>query len=179
MNSTLIIFSYGIFMYSYLSSNLFVAPQPPTLYPYNGGTTVNEGTEKTLRCIAKASPKANITWYRHGKELQNTTSCSPSDEKECKTVYETYEDDPTSALHTTFTKQVLQIHGAMYPRDQGEFKCIAMNGIGQPVELIIDLDILGMCSTFICSLFHSLLLNFFFQQPPCKALCSICFKCTI
>ncbi|RMX55563.1 hypothetical protein pdam_00001670 [Pocillopora damicornis] len=119
------------------------APQPPTLYPYNGGTTVNEGTEKTLRCIAKASPKANITWYRHGKELQNTTSCSPSDEKECKTVYEVYEDDPTSSLHTTFTKQVLQIHGAMYPRDQGEFKCIAMNGIGQPVELIIDLDILA------------------------------------
>ena len=134
-------------MYSFLSSDSFAAPTRPSIYPYTGEKTVKEGMEKTLRCIAKASPKANVTWYRHGKELQNTTTCSTSDKDKCKTVYEVYEDNPTSALHTTFTQHVLKIHSATYPRDEGEFKCIATNGIGQPAELIIDLNILGMCST--------------------------------
>ncbi|XP_022807789.1 vascular endothelial growth factor receptor 2-like [Stylophora pistillata] len=129
---------------NYKLTNIRVdAPTQPLIYSYTGEKTVDEGTKKTLRCTTKASPKANVTWYRHGKELQNTTTCSASDKDKCKTVYEIYEDDPVPALHTPFTKHVLEIHSATYPRDQGEFKCIATNGIGQPAELIIDLDILA------------------------------------
>ena len=100
--------------------------------------------EKVIKCIAKASPKPNANWYRDGKKLDITNCTSPAD-KRCKNViYEVYEEDPKSALYTTFTKQVLKIRSALYPRDQGKFDCIATNGVQPPAKLAFDLDVHGM-----------------------------------
>ena len=123
---------------------LFTDPTPPKVEPYNGDVTIEEGTEKVIKCIAKASPKSTAAWYRNGKKL-NTTRCSPADQNSCQDViYENYEENPDTPEHTTFTTQTLKIRSASYPRDQGEFKCVATNGYDPPGTLIIDLDVQGM-----------------------------------
>ena len=83
-------------------------------------------------------------WYKNDKKL-NTTSCTGQDDKSCENViYEVYEENPGSALHKTITEQVLVIRSALYPRDQGEFECRAMNGVDQPAKLVFDLNVQGM-----------------------------------
>ena len=100
--------------------------------------------QKVIKCVAKASPKATVHWYKNDKKL-NTTSCTGPDDKSCENViYEVYEENPGSALHKTFTEQVLIIRSASYPRDQGEFICRAMNGVDPPAKSVINLDVLGM-----------------------------------
>ena len=97
-----------------------------------------------IKCIAKASPRPNVTWYRNGKELSTTNCTSPDDESCEDVIYEVYEENPVSALHTTFTIQVLKIRKALYPRDQGKFVCRATNGNDPSAELDFDLDVQSM-----------------------------------
>ncbi|KAJ7377501.1 Hemicentin-1 [Desmophyllum pertusum] len=115
---------------------------PPTIKDYTGETTITEGMEKVLKCEAKGAPKPNAAWYRNGKEL-NTTDChvTPNDKSCDDVIYEVYEDNPSSSLHSTFNTQVLKIRSALYPRDQGKFECIATNGQLPNDNLVIDLDV--------------------------------------
>ena len=122
---------------------LFKAPGPPSIEPYNGNTVIKEGQEKILRCVAKGSPKPDVAWYRDGKKL-NTTDCK-IDPKSCENIlYEVYEQGDDSSLHTIYTDGVLKIRKALYPRDDGEFKCVASNGNSPSAELAFDLDVQGM-----------------------------------
>ena len=119
------------------------APSPPTITPFNVKTAVNEEERKVLTCLAKGSPKPNVTWYRDGNLLK-TTDCR-NDSKSCENIlYEVYEEGDGSALHTTYTEVVLVIRKALCPRDDGEFKCVASNGYLPSAELTIDLDVQGM-----------------------------------
>ena len=101
--------------------------------------------EKVIKCVAKGAPKPNAAWYRNGKEL-NTTDChvTPNDKSCDDVIYEVYEDNPSSSLHSTYNTQVLKIRSALYPRDQGKFECIATNGQLPNYNLVIDLDVQGM-----------------------------------
>lgn len=122
----------------------FIAFTPPTIEAFSGDKTINEGTEKVIKCIAKASPRPSVNWYRNGKKL-NVTNCTRIGDKSCDNViYEVYDENPSSALHTTFGTQVLKIRSALYPRDQGKFVCKATNGNDPPVELEFDLNVQGM-----------------------------------
>ncbi|KAJ7377514.1 Hemicentin-1 [Desmophyllum pertusum] len=118
------------------------APMPPTINDYTGETTITEGMEKVLKCVAKGAPKPNAAWYRNGKEL-NTTDChvTPNDKSCDDVIYEVYEDNPSSSLHSTYNNQVLKIRSALYPRDQGKFECIATNGQLPNDNLVIDLNV--------------------------------------
>lgn len=123
----------------------FIDVTPPTISPFNGDTTIKEGTQKVIKCVAKASPRPSAIWYRNGKKL-NSTNCTSANDKSCEDViYEVYEENPSSALHTTYFIQVLKIRSALYPRDQGKFVCKATNGNDPPAELDFDLDVQGMC----------------------------------
>ena len=123
----------------------FIDVTPPTISPVSGDTTIKEGTQKVIKCVAKASPRPSAIWYRNGTKL-NSTNCTSANDKSCEDViYEVYEENPSSALHTTYFIQVLKIRSALYPRDQGKFVCKATNGNDPPAELDFDLDVQGMC----------------------------------
>ena len=130
-----------IFMLLYLVS--FIAPTAPTITPYKEETVTTEESTKFMKCMAKGSPKPKVTWYKNGKML-NTTNCV-NDPKSCENVvYEVYEEgNDLSGLHTTYTVQALKIRSALYPRDIGEFKCVASNGVSPNAEMIINLDVQG------------------------------------
>ena len=123
--------------------SFFIAITPPTIDSFSGETTIKEGTQKVIKCVAKASPRPSADWYRNGKKL-TSTNCTSANDKSCKNViYEVYEENAGSALHTTYTIQVLKIRSALYPRDQGMFVCKATNGKDPPAELGFDLDVQG------------------------------------
>ena len=123
---------------------LFIAITPPIITPYSGEKTIEEGIQKVIKCVAKASPRPSANWYRNGKKL-NITNCTSANDKSCENViYEVYEENPGSALHTTFSTQVLKIRSVLYPRDQGKFVCKATNGYDPPAELDVELDVQGM-----------------------------------
>ena len=98
---------------------------------------------KAFRCVAKGSPKPDVTWYREGKQL-NTTDCK-NDPKSCENIlYEVYEFGKGSALHNTYTDGILKIRKTLYQRDNGEFKCVTSNGYLPSPELCIDLNVQGI-----------------------------------
>ena len=134
---------YLLFSLLQLEHNIFfIAPTPPSTEDYGGKKVIKEGSEKVVKCTAKASPKPDVAWYRNGKFL-NITDCV-KDPKSCEKVdYEVYSEGEDSPQHTTYTKKVLKVRSALYPRDQGEFKCVALNGVPPPAELVIDFDIQG------------------------------------
>lgn len=121
-----------------------IAPTTPRITaPRNGKTIVlEEGSTKILKCIAKGTPKPNVTWYRKDKQLHSKRTVN--DRKSCKdTAYEVYEEnEETSGLHTLYTVQVLRIGSVLYPRDQGEFKCVASNGVSD-VQAVLHLQVQG------------------------------------
>ena len=124
---------------------LFIDITAPTISPFNDETAIKEGTQKIIKCVAKASPRPSANWYRNGKKL-DITNCTSADDKSCENViYEVYEENPSSALYTTFFIRVLKIRSALYPRDQGKFVCKATNGHDPPAELEFDLTVQGMC----------------------------------
>ena len=47
-------------------------------------------------------------------------------------------------LHPIYTDQVLRIRNASYPRDVGDFKCVASNRLSPDAELIVSLDVQGI-----------------------------------
>ena len=99
-----------------------------------------------IKCVATASHKPDVNWYRKGKKL-DTTKCTHPNDVSCQDiVYEVYEERKPQALQSTRARtiQVLKIRSAMYPRDQGKFECIATNGHALPAKLIIDLDVQGI-----------------------------------
>ena len=125
----------------------FIAPTAPTIEPYLGSLLIKEGEQKIVKCEAKGSPKPDVTWYREGKRI-NGTECGkyPND---CEGVaYEIYEEGETSPQHTPWTVAVLKIRSALYPRDQGEFKCIASNGNPPSPEKTFTFDVQGMCEQY-------------------------------
>ena len=74
----------------------------------------------------------------------NVTNCHSNPQSCDKVDYEVYEEgDGSSGLHTIYTVQVLKIRSALYPRDVGEFKCVASNGVSPDAELIVSLDVQG------------------------------------
>ena len=137
----------------------FKAPSPPTIQPYDGKTVIKEGGEKILTCLATGSPKPNVTWYRDGKQLKITDY--KNDPKSCENIlYEVYEEGDVSALHTTYTTGVLEIRKTLYPRDDGEFKCVASNGNLPSAELTIDLDVQGMSGKYFVAISKDLIKQF-------------------
>ena len=121
-----------------------IAPTTPRITaPRNGKTIVlEEGSTKILKCIANGAPKPNVTWYRKDKQLHSKRTVN--DRKSCKdTAYEVYEEnEETSGLHTLHTVQILRIRSVLYPRDQGEFKCVASNGVSN-VQAVLHLQVQG------------------------------------
>ena len=130
-------------------SNTFFLSTAPTapriIAPRNGKNIVlEEGSTKILKCIAKGAPKPNITWYRKDKQLRIHSKRRVNDRKSFKdTAYEVYEEnEETSGLYTLYTVQVLRIRSALYPRDQGEFKCVASNGVSD-AQVVLHLQVQG------------------------------------
>lgn len=121
-----------------------IAPTAPRIAAPRDGKTIvlEEGSTKILKCIAKGAPKPNVTWYRKDKQLH--TKRTVNDRKSCKdTAYEVYEEnEEISELHTLYTVQVLRIRSVLYPRDQGEFKCVASNGVSD-VKAVLHLQVQG------------------------------------
>ena len=75
----------------------------------------------------------------------NVTNCHSNPQSCDKVDYEVYEEgDGSSGLHTIHTVQVLKIRSALYPRDVGDFKCVASNGVSPDAELIVSLDVQGI-----------------------------------
>ena len=69
----------------------------------------------------------------------NVTNCRTESQSCDQVVYEVYEDGDSSL----YTVQVLKIRSALYPRDVGDFKCVASNGALPDDELIVSLDVQG------------------------------------
>lgn len=97
--------------------------------------------------MATASHKPEVSWYRKGRKL-DTTDCTTANDVRCHGIaYEVYEERiKPFALQSirARTIQVLKIRSALYPRDQGQFECVATNGHAPPAKLVIDLDVRGM-----------------------------------
>ena len=75
----------------------------------------------------------------------NVTNCHKEFQSCDQVVYEVYKGgDGSSGLHTLHTVQVLKIRSALYPRDFGDFKCVASNGVSPDAELIVSLDVQGI-----------------------------------
>ena len=111
--------------------------------PYTGETKIQEGSTKAIKCVTEGAPKPTVNWYRNGKKL-NVTNCQPKTQSCDKVDYEVYEEgDGSSRLHSIYTIQVLKIRSALYPRDVGNFTCVASNGISPDAELIVNLDVQG------------------------------------
>lgn len=128
----------------------FIAPKPGT-QTYIRKKRVREGREKVIKCVATASHKPDVNWYRKGKKL-DTTKCTHPNDVSCQDIiYEVYEEKKPQVLQSTRARtiQVLKIRSALYPRDQGKFECIATNGHALPAKLIIDLDVQGI-KTKVC-----------------------------
>ena len=97
-----------------------------------------------IKCVAKGSPKPTVDWYRNGKKL-NVTNCHTKSQSCDKVAYEVYEEGyASSGLHIKFTVQVLRIRNVSYPRDVGDFKCVASNRVSPDAELIVSLDVQGI-----------------------------------
>ena len=98
----------------------------------------------SIKCVAEGPPKPTVDWYRKDKKLK-VTNCHTKSQS-CDTVaYEVYEEgDGSSGLHTISTVQVLKIRNASYPRDVGDFKCVASNRLSPDAELIVSLDVQGI-----------------------------------
>ena len=97
-----------------------------------------------INCEAEGLPKPTVDWYRNGKKL-NVTNCHTKSQSCDKIAYEVYEvGDGSSGLHTIYTVQVLSIRNASYPRDVGDFKCVASNRVSPDAELIVSLDVQGI-----------------------------------
>ena len=95
-----------------------------------------------INCVAEGFPKPTVDWYRNGKKL-NVTNCHKKTQSCDKVAYEIYEDG-SSRLHPIYTYQVLRIRNVSYPRDVGDFKCVASNGLSPDAELIVSLDVQGI-----------------------------------
>ena len=125
---------------------LFIDPEPQPLVREK---TVREGSKKVIKCIATATHKPDVNWYRNGKML-DTVKCSSSNDVRCHgIVYEVYEEPGKHkpSGNTARTIKVLKIRSAVYPRDQGKFECVATNGHAAPARLIIDLNVLHVQGT--------------------------------
>ena len=97
-----------------------------------------------IKCVAEGRPKPTVNWYRNGKKL-NVTNCHTKSQSCDKVAYEVYEEgDGSSGLHTISTVQVLKTRSASYPRDVGDFKCVASNEVSPDAELIVSLDVQGI-----------------------------------
>ena len=96
-----------------------------------------EGQEETLECDAKGAPKPNVTWYKNGQKLKKK-QCT-KDPGSCYDVSDVGDGSPI------LTEGRLKIVSALYPRDNGEFKCVASNGNLPQAELIYNLNVTGMC----------------------------------
>ncbi|CAH3188573.1 unnamed protein product, partial [Porites lobata] len=117
------------------------APSAPKISPYTEKTEILEGSTKAIKCVAEGYPKPTVDWYRSGKKM-NVTNCHSNPQSCDKVDYEVYEEgDGSSGRHTIYTVQVLKIRSALYPRDVGEFKCVASNGLSPDAELIVSLDV--------------------------------------
>lgn len=129
---------------------------------------VREGREKVIKCVATASHKPDVNWYRKGKRLDSTKCTHPNDVSCQDIVYEVYEEKKPQALQSTRARtiKVLKIRSALYPRDQGKFECIATNGHALPAKLIIDLDVQGI-KTKVCKSLLKLLLNRWRSHVSC------------
>ena len=124
-------------------SFIHLALSAPSILPYTGQTEVLEGSTKDIKCVTEGSPKPTVDWYRNGKKM-NVTNCHSNPQSCDKVDYEVYEEgDGSSGLHTIYTVQVLKIRSALYPRDVGDFKCVASNGVSPDAELIVSLDVQG------------------------------------
>ena len=121
-----------------------VAPLAPTILSNTRQVTISEGSTKAIKCKAKGHLKPTVKWYRDGEKL-NVTNCHANPQSCDKVNYEVYEEgDGSSGLHTIYTVQVLKIRSALYPRDVGDFKCVASNGVSPDAELIVSLDVQGI-----------------------------------
>ena len=96
----------------------------------------------------------------------NVTNCHSNPQSCDKVDYEVYEErDGSSGLHTIYTVQVLKIRSTLYPRDVGEFKCVASNGVSPDAELIVSLDVQGTYkqrNTFVLYVICLIHLQFFY-----------------
>ena len=69
----------------------------------------------------------------------NVTNCHTESQSCDQVVYEVYEE----GVGSLYTVQVLKIRSALYPRDVGDFKCVASNGVSPDAELSVSLDVQG------------------------------------
>ena len=78
----------------------------------------------------------------------NVTNCHSNPQSCDKVDYEVYEEGEGSSglldFWTIYTVQVLEIRSALYPRDVGDFKCVASNEVSPDAELIVSLDVQGI-----------------------------------
>ena len=126
--------------------NVISAPSAPTIttQPATRERVLVEGQEQTLQCDAEGAPKPVVTWYKNGQQL-NKTQCTKDSDSCQDVVYEVSEVGDDSPI---LTEGRVEIVSALYPRDNGEFKCVASNGNLPQAELIFNLNVTGMCDKF-------------------------------
>ena len=95
---------------------------------------MQEGSTKVLKCVARGAPKPNVVWYKNGKQLHTNDRSG----KAIK-AYEVYAENEDNSLYTV---QVLRIRSVLYPRDQGEFKCVASNDVSD-VQTVFNVQVQG------------------------------------
>ncbi|XP_015772820.1 PREDICTED: hemicentin-2-like isoform X2 [Acropora digitifera] len=123
-----------------LTSVDVVVPSAPTITkPTTRDRVVLDGQEQTLHCDAGGFPKPVVTWYKNGQQLKKK-QCT-KDPGSCQDVYDVSEVGDGSPI---LTEGRLKIVSALYPRDNGEFKCVASNGNSPTAELIFNLNVTGM-----------------------------------
>ena len=117
---------------------LLTAPTPPRITaPHEAKTiVVQEGSTKVLKCVAWGAPKPNVTWYKNGKQLHTNDRSGKAIQAYELEVYDENEDT------SLFKVQGLRIRSVLYPRDQGEFKCVASNDVSD-AQTVFNVQVQG------------------------------------
>ena len=97
----------------------------PSIIYLNQSVVVNEPNKLKERCEAKGFPVPKITWLQNGKQMP---LCVNDGSNNC--IGQNYQVTELSSDENAFSESALRIVRTMYPRDQGNYTCLASNSEG-------------------------------------------------
>ncbi|KAL9972277.1 hypothetical protein ACROYT_G018560 [Oculina patagonica] len=103
----------------------------PTITLLNPSITVNEPNKMKERCEASGFPVAKITWLQNGKQM---SPCLKNASNSC--VGQNYQVIEGNNEDIALSKSRLIIVSTMFPRDNGNYTCVATNSEGRDQKTI-------------------------------------------